>query len=83
MSPSNKHSTAALGQILEGPIVRRKTSFSNLFKRVQELYQSSDVNSLTQDEFCKDVVFQFGVPLLIIDLFENLTGSKIIPRLRE
>ena len=38
---------------------------------------------LTQEEFCKDVTFNFGVPLLIVDLFENLTGARILPRLRE
>jgi hypothetical protein len=38
---------------------------------------------LTQEEFCKDVTFQFGVPLILVDLFENLTGARILPRLRE
>ena len=62
---------------------KRRNSFGGLFKRVQELYQSSEVTSLNSDEFCKDVIFSFGVPLLIIDLFENLTGTKIVPKLRE
>ena len=38
---------------------------------------------ISQDEFCKDIHFLFGVPLLVLDVFENLTGSKIIPRLRD
>lgn len=63
--------------------VKRRQSFNNLFKRVQEHYQSTDVMGLTQEEFCKDVTFQFGVPLLLVDLFENLTGARILPRLRE
>jgi hypothetical protein len=54
-----------------------------LFKRVQELYQCSDVVSLSPEDFCKDISFPFGVPLLIIDLFENLTGCKIVPKLLE
>lgn len=29
------------------------------------------------------MTFQFGVPLLLVDLFENLTGARILPRLRE
>lgn len=27
------------------------------------------------------VHFQFGVPLLVVEIFENLTGSKIISKL--
>jgi hypothetical protein len=35
------------------------------------------------EEFSKEVAFQFGVPLLILDVFENLTGARIIAKIRE
>jgi hypothetical protein len=41
------------------------------------------VTTLTAEEFCRDVTFTFGVPLIIIDLFENLTGTKLLPKLKE
>jgi hypothetical protein len=65
------------------PPLRRKNSIGNLLKKAQDLYQGQDVMMISQDEFCKDIHFLFGVPLLVLDVFENLTGSKIIPRLRD
>jgi hypothetical protein len=63
--------------------LRRKNSIGNLLKKAQELYQSQEVVQLNIDEFCKDVAFQFGAPLLVLDVFENLTGSRIINKIKD
>ena len=55
----------------------------NLLKKAQELYQSQEVVQLNVDEFSKEVAFQFGVPLLVLDIFENLTGSRIIAKIKD
>ncbi len=63
--------------------LKRKTSVGNLLKKAQDLYQSQEVVQLNVEEFSKEVSFQFGVPLLILDVFENLTGARIIAKIRE
>ena len=61
----------------------RRSSIGNLLKKAQDIYQAGDIVSINQDEFCKEVHFQFGVPLLVVEIFENLTGSKIISKLKK
>ena len=52
-----------------------------LLKKVQNMYSKDDIVMLNQEEFCKDVNFKYGLPLIMLDLFDYLTGMAILPTL--
>ena len=58
---------------------------SHLVKDVSKVHNSKESNPvLTVADFCSDKVhFTFGVPLIVLDFIDTITGSNFIQQLHE
>lgn len=55
----------------------------NLFDKTDQLYQRKDPKKLRIEEFCHEVNFKYGVPLIILDLIQALTGFDMISQVKK
>ena len=58
--------------------IERKNSMVHLFDKSDQLYQRKDPKKLRIEEFSSEVSFKYGVPMIILDLINALTGAEMI-----
>lgn len=46
----------------------RKNSITHIFEKTDQLYQRKDPSKIKMDEFCLDVEFTYGVPIIVLDI---------------
>lgn len=56
----------------------RKNSVSHTLQKTDQLHHRKDLLKLKMDEFCVDVDFQLGVPMIILDIIHALTGHNFV-----
>ena len=57
---------------------------SHFLKEVGKVHNSKETSPfLNQNEFCDRVQFTFGVPLIVLDFIDTLTGSCFISDLHK
>ena len=47
------------------------------------MYKKKDPKKIRMDEFSCDIDFKFGVPLIVLDLIQALTGYQIIDEIKK
>ena len=55
----------------------------HLFDKTDNLYQRKDPKKLKIDEFSQEVTFKYGVPMIILDLIQALTGFDMIAQVKK
>jgi hypothetical protein len=50
----------------------------HLFDKSDQLYQRKDPKKLRIEEYSSEVSFKYGVPMIILDLINALTGAEMI-----
>ena len=62
----------------------RRGSLGHVINQANKLYGTrNQLPQLTLDEFVNNVNFQFGVPLIVLDYVDAITGSDFIQKLHE
>lgn len=56
----------------------RKNSVSHTLEKTDQLHQRKDPLKLRMEEFCLDIEFKFGVPILILDIIQAFTGYDLL-----
>ena len=56
----------------------RKNSATHIFEKTDQLYQRKDPMKIKMDEFCLEVEFTYGVPIIILDVVQAFTGYDIL-----
>ena len=47
------------------------------------MYKRKDHKKITIQEFCTEIDFKFGIPLITLDIIEALTGYDMIAEVRK
>ena len=61
----------------------RKNSMVHIFDKSDKLYQKKDPKKLRIEDFSSDVSFKYGVPMIILDLMQALTGDDLIYKVKK
>lgn len=72
-NPENAHIGASQG---------RRNSLGSHIQKTDILYRKKDPKKIKMDEFVVDVNFKFGVPLLMLDIINSLTGFDILGQIK-
>lgn len=66
---------AVISQGKEGAEFKaRKNSASHVLEKTDQLYQRKDPSKIKMDEFCLELDFKYGVPVMIMDVIQAFTG---------
>jgi len=68
---------------LNHDVLARKGSMSYLINQANIMYNKTDNVKLTQEEFCNDIEFTYGVPLIVLDFVDGICGTEFIKEIRE
>lgn len=55
----------------------------HIFDKSDQLYQKRDPKKLRIEEFSSEVSFKYGVPMIILDLIQALTGANFIAKVKK